>query len=413
MPPAALFVHNGVPSRFAFLAKALAGRGWQLALINERGKARLQGVATVEWSLSRGSTSGIYGPATRAEIDFLRGRAAAEAARNLKAQGFVPSVIIGHPGWGEMVFLGEVFPDTPQIQVAEFYYRSRGADVGFDPEFDEMDFDKQARVHAKNAALAMSYAEAACVVAPTTFQAQLLPPPLRSRCHVIHEGIDTELAHRRSISEVAISEGIAVTSATPTITFINRVLEPMRGFHIFMRALPPVLDALPAARVVIVGEDRTRGYGREAPGGGTWKQKMLAELGASVDTSRIHFVGVVPYERLLDILSVSTVHVYLTYPFVLSWSLLDAMACECLVIGSDTAPVREVIKPHANGLLVDFFDKTALFEKIVHVCRNQGQFADLRLAARRTILADYDRRLKCEPAWLALIDQVLLEANGR
>jgi len=303
--------------------------------------------------------------------------------------------------------MNEVFPGVPQIQIAEYYYRSQGGDVGFDPEFGEAQFDDRARVHALNAALALSYADAYQIVAPTPFQASLLPRPFQDRCQIIHEGVDTELARPQGNAEIKLSPGTTLSRGMPIVTFVNRVFEPMRGFHIFMRALPRVLDALPSAHVVIVGADGKNGYGAPAPNGATWRQAMLTELGNTIDTTRVHFTGPIRYEQLLKVFSVSTAHVYLTYPFVLSWSLLDAMACECLVIGSDTAPVRDLLKSNVNGILVDFFDHIGLANVIIGACSNPDRFTQLRRAARQLIVNDYDRRSKCEPAWLSLIDDVL------
>jgi glycosyltransferase involved in cell wall biosynthesis len=188
------------------------------------------------------------------------------------------------------------------------------------------------------------------------------------------------------------------------ITFINRNFEPLRGFHIFMRALPRLLAEVPEAEVVLIGSDG-RGYGGESEGR-SWKQRMLEELGERIDPKRLHFLGHVPYDQMLSALSISSAHVYFTYPFVLSWSLLDAMASECLVIASDTAPVRDVIEHGSNGLLVDFFDVDALSAALVRACREPAAFAPLRKAARETVVSRYDRQDVCLPGWLDLIDSV-------
>jgi glycosyltransferase involved in cell wall biosynthesis len=402
-----LFVHNGSPGRFAFLARALSQRGWRCALVNGPAGSDLPGATTVRWQLRRGSTAGIFPAATRAEADLMRGRAAADAACKLKAGAFDPQLIIGHPGWGEMVFMREVFPRARQIQLGEFYYRSSGADVGFDREFDRLDFDEQARVHAKNAILAMSYAEADRIAVPTPFQASLLPKVFQPRVSIIHEGIDTAVARPQPQAEVRLNRGLIFDRRTPVVTFANRFFEPMRGFHIFMRTLPRLLAELPDLHVLMIGSDKPQGYGKPPPAAKTWKQIMLQELEGRLDLGRIHFTGQMSYPNFLSALSISAAHVYLTYPFVLSWSLLDAMACECLVIGSNTAPVRDVIRPNVNGLLVDFFDQEGLAKSLIAACRDPERYRPLRRAARETIVEHFDRASVCEPAWLALIDEVL------
>jgi glycosyltransferase involved in cell wall biosynthesis len=402
-----LFVHNGPAGRFAFLAHALLQRGWRGALINDPEGRDLPGINTVRWQRSRGTTAGIFELAIRSEADLIRARAAADGALKLRAAGFEPDLIIGHPGWGEMAFMREVFPSARQIQIGELYYRSRGADLDFDMEFATDSFDARVRAVAKNAVLAMSYAEADRIVVPTPFQASLFPPVFQPCIVIIHEGIDTARAKPQTQAQFALPNGYVLDRSKPVVTFVNRYLEPMRGFHIFMRSLPRLLDQVPGLNVLIIGSDEPRGYGKPAPAGSRWKQVMLRELGSRLDMSRVHFTGRVSYERLLAALSISTAHIYWTYPFVLSWSLLDAMACECLVVGSDTAPVRDVIKSGENGLLVDFFDHDGLANAVTTACREPERFAALRRAARQTVLSKYDRASVCEPAWLNLIDDLI------
>lgn len=405
--PAGLFVQNGPRNRFGFIAHALVQRGWSCALINGEGGSELPGCRTVRWKPDRQPTAGIFPPAERAELDLMRGRFAADGALKLKADGFVPNLIIGHPGWGEMLFMREVFPKARQIQIGEFYYRTSGADVGFDPEFEQYDFDFQVKVHAKNATLAMSLAEADRIVAPTQFQAGLLPEVFRPRISVIHEGIDTAVARPKLNPQLRTQSGYILDRTRPVVTFVNRRFEPLRGFHIFMRALPRLLADIPDVHVLLVGMDAPGGYGKNAPPGTSWKQVMLNELKGRLDLPQIHFTGPISYELLLTAFGLSAAHTYLTYPFVLSWSLLDAMACECLIVGSDTAPVREVIEPGVNGLLVDFFAHDALAATLTAACREPERFAALRKTARETVVSRFDRATVCEPAWLALIDEVL------
>lgn len=410
--PSALFIHNGTPGRFEFIARGLLQKGWRLVLINGQGGNELTDVPTHRFKLKRAFTPGIFPPVKQLEKDFIFGRATAEVATKLKAQGFAPDVIVGHPGWGEMLFLSEVFPDARQIQVGEYYYHSRGADVGFDPEFGPVEFGTKIRVHARNATLALSHMSATRIVSATPFQASMLPAVFQERVRVIHEGIDTAVARPNPHAVLSFKNGLRLDRTVPVVTFVNRILEPMRGFHVLMRSLPRLLAGLPSAHVMVVGADGAGGYGRQPPDGTTWKEYLLAELRGRFDASRVHFVGQTHYKLLIDILSVSAAHIYLTYPFVLSWSLLDAMACECLVIGSDTAPVRDVIRPGVNGLLVDFFDTNRLADQIVEVCRKPQAYAPLRTAARRTVVSGYDRETKCLPAWLNLIDEVLQDTHA-
>lgn len=401
-----LFVHNGRPGRFAFLAERFAERGWAMALINAPPGNDLPGARTIHWREDRRPTAGIFEPAVKAEADMLRGHAAARAAQELKAEGFAPDLIVGHPGWGEMLFLGEVFPGVPQIQLGELYYRSTGGETDFDPEFRGRGRGNFAIVPALNATLAMSYAEATRIVVPTPYQASRFPAVFGPLIATIHEGVDTALVQRRSRARVTLAGGPLPPDA-PVVTFVNRHFEPLRGFHTMMRALPSLLRAVPDVQVLMIGSEASKGYGIKPPEGETWKGRMLAELDGRLDLSRVHFVGPIGHDDLVTLYSLSSAHVYLTYPFVLSWSLLEAMACECLIVGSDTAPVRDVIRHGENGLLVDFFDPEALAATLATACLDGARYDPLRRAARATVLADYDRRTVCEPAWLRLVDEIL------
>jgi glycosyltransferase involved in cell wall biosynthesis len=405
--PKILFIHNGSPGRFNFLASAFASREWECTLIGPPEEIDLPGARNLRYQHGRSSSADIFKLAAKAEVDLIRGQDAAELALKLKAEGFVPDLIIGHPGWGEMVFLGEVFPGAKQIQIGEWYYYTLGGDIDFDPEFATPTFADQCWVYAKNAVWALSAVEADRIVSPTKLQASAFPDVLQPRISVIHEGIDTAIAKPGHAASLKLPNGIELTRETPVVTFVNRRFEPGRGFHTFMRALPRFLAAMPTAHVMLVGSEDSRIYGVPPKGHKTWKEAMLAEVGAKLDAARVHFVGLVNYQTLLKVFSISTAHVYMTYPFVLSWSLLDAMACEALVIGSDTAPVREVIRDGENGFLVDFFDHAALADKLTEICSNPNGYGRIRRAARGTILAEFDQKAVCLPAWLKLVDDVL------
>jgi glycosyltransferase involved in cell wall biosynthesis len=401
-----LFVHNNFPGRFEFLLPSLRSAGHQCVAIAQGGR-QVDGIPLMTWKASRSSTPGLFDLAVRAEADLIRGRAAADCALQLKASGFVPDLIIGHPAWGEVTFMKEIFPEARQILVGEFYYKSKGGDVGFDPEFSDGGVSDGFKVHGKNAVMAMSYAEADRIIFPTPFQGSAFPPALRDRALIIHEGIDTDFIHRRPGARLKLGDGRELDGSAPVVTFINRVFEPMRGFHIMMRALPELLMAVPDVTVLMIGSEKTSGYGAAAPEGGTWRSHMMKEVGDRIDPQRVLFTGPVPHETMLTALSLSWAHVYYTYPFVLSWSALESMACECVFVGSDTPPVRDVVDHGINGLLVDFFDFGALSNTLIEACRYPERFAPLRTAARQTVLQHYDQKRICLPAWLKVIEELL------
>jgi glycosyltransferase involved in cell wall biosynthesis len=401
-----LFVHNNFPGQFGFIASALKQRGMRCAAIGSE-TSRSDVIPVRTWKLARGTGKDIFPLAIRAEADLLRGRAAAEVAVGLRDQGFNPQLIIGHPGWGETTLLSEVFPNARQILHGEYWYNAEGGDVGFDKEFGELDQEGRFRIAAKNACMALAYVQADRIVSPTAWQASQFPPTLRDCITVIHEGVDTAAIKPRPNAKISFASGTVLDRSTPMITFINRNLEPLRGFHVFMRALPELLQEVPEAHVVIIGHTEGTGYGGEVPGGGTWRSKMLKELEGRLDMSRMHFAGRVPHNIMLDVLSISAAHVYFTYPFVLSWSLLEAMASECLILGSDTPPVREVVQDGVNGRLIDFFDVKGLSRAMIEACQRPADFQDLRRNARKTVVEGYDQKTRCRPAWLKVVDEVL------
>ena len=402
-----LFVHSNFPGQFGFVAQALLARGMRCEAIASATSRQMPGIPLSRWGIKRGSTPGIFVPAVRAEADCIRGRAAAECALMLRQKGFVPDLIIGHPGWGETLFLRDIFPKAKQIIYGEYYYRAEGGDVGFDPEFGEVSVDERFRVHAINATLALALSEANRIVCASRFQASLLPPIFAARMTIIHEGIDTAAVRPNRDASLTLANGRLLDRSLPIVTFINRRFEPLRGFHIFMRALPKVLAEVPDCQAVLIGADETGGYGKPAPANTTWKKHYPAEIEGRCDKSRLHFTGRIPYRQMLAALSISLAHVYYTYPFVLSWSLLEAMASECLVVCSDTAPVRDVVQDGKNGLLLDFFDVDLLARTLITACREPERFSSLRKAARQTVVDEFDRARLCLPAWMRLVDEVL------
>lgn len=398
-----LFVHNNFPGQFGQVAYALAQRGHRVKAIASATGGKVRGVEVSTYGATRAPAADIYPLARRIEGDLIRGRAAFEVAVRLQQQGFSPQLIVGHPGWGETLFLRQAFPRARQLIYAE-YYQSEDGEIGFDPEQGPWTLDDQVRGQSRNISFGTPYLEADRLVCPTPFQAGLLPPALAARTTVVHEGIDTDQLTPAPMARFGLADGRRVGRETPLITFVARKLEPLRGFHTFLRALPQVMSALPHAQVLIIGSEG-QGYGFRAPGDG-WKARYLAEVEDRLDLSRLHFTGRVTHADLRLALQASSAHVYFTYPYVLSWSLLEAMACGALVIGSDTAPVRDVVQPGVNGLLCDFFDVPGLASLLIDACEHPAQFAPLRLAARRTA-EGYDLQRVCLPAWLGLVDEML------
>jgi glycosyltransferase involved in cell wall biosynthesis len=331
------------------------------------------------------------------------GRIVAKALLQMKSRGAVPDLIVAHPGWGESLFVKDVFPHVPLLQYFEFFFSAEAADVGFDPE-SPTTLDGLCRLRMRNAAYLSALQASDAGVSPTQWQRSRFPPEYRDRIAVVHDGVDTAAVHPDPAA-VFEWQGQRFVAGEPIVTFVARNLEPYRGFHVFMRCLPELLSRNPKARVVIVGGDSVS-YGRKHPSGRSWRRVLLDELGDRLDTSRVCFTGKLPYAQYLKLLQVSAAHVYLTYPFVLSWSMLEAMAAGALLIASRTAPVEEVLVDGANGCLVDFFDPAALVERVTQALAQPKRFAPLRQAARETVVTRYDLRAVCLPASLELLRSV-------
>lgn len=400
-----LFIHQNFPGQFLHLAPELAKRGHQCLALTDAKNNRASAIPVLRY---KHDTPEVDPAATRLGRNYTlmsdRGVSVARAARQLRDErGYTPDVIFGHSGWGETLFLKEVWPSAKLIVYAEFYYKGVGADVGFDPEFSTAGFDQVMIAQGRTAHLGQALLHADAGVSPTEWQASTYPAPLRRMISVIHDGVDTDALAPDPAARFALPDGRVLHAGDEVLTFVNRNLEPYRGYHIFMRALPAVLKARPEAQVVIVGGDEVS-YGVAPKGEKGWKEHILAEMRDQLDLPRVHFMGKVPYANFRALLHVSRVHAYLTYPFVLSWSMIEAMAAGCHIVASDTAPVTEAITDGQNGTLVNFFDVAAWSEKLTEALANPARFQPLRDAARQTALARYDLRRHCLPRMVDFVE---------
>jgi glycosyltransferase involved in cell wall biosynthesis len=310
------------------------------------------------------------------------GHRVAETFDAMARLGQVPDIVFGHIGWGSMMFVKDVLPRVPTLGYCEFFYRAEGADIGFAPE-DQPDSETRKRLRLRNVAQLVSLEAMDGGVSPTNWQRSLYPNDVRQRIAVCHEGVDTRRFRPDPTASLKLPDGRVLKAGDPPIvTFVARDLEPYRGFPQALQAAAKVVRRHPDALFVFVGGDGVS-YGAPPPGGGSWKDHLLESL--DVPRERLIFPGVVPHSVLRQLFQISAAHLYLTYPFVLSWSVLEAMACGALVIGSETAPVQEVIRSGRNGLLVPFFDTDALAETILRVLAHPDDFRELRIAARRTV----------------------------
>lgn len=403
-----LFIHQNFPGQFKFLAPALARQGHQVAAMTmqQTDLREWQGVRLFPYAASRGTTPNVHPWVSDFETKTIRGEACFRAALTLRAEGFTPDLVIAHPGWGESLFVKAVWPQVKLGIYCEFFYHAQGADVGFDPEFPSTDAGAVCRLQLKNLNYLLHFEQADAGLSPTEWQASTFPPRLRPKISVIHDGIDTDVVAPASGVSLTLGGKLTLTRNDEVVTFVNRNLEPYRGYHVFMRALPRLLKARPNARILIVGGDGVS-YGARAPEGRRWKDILAAEVRphvADADWARVHFLGNLPYRQFIPLLQLSTVHVYLTYPFVLSWSLLEAMSAGCAVVASDTAPLREAIRDGETGRLVDFFDADGLAEQVAALLGDDAQRRRLGSHARAFARANYDLWSVCLPRQLAWVE---------
>ena len=404
-----LFVHQNFPGQYLHIARSLSkARHIRLTALTVEPQAdqAISNLNLLRYGLDRANTPNIHPWALETETKVIRGEACARAAHQLALKGYKPNLICAHPGWGESLFLREIWPNTPILHYQEFFYNTHNSDLDFDSELQSnQTWENKAKASMKNAAIQLALEASSWNISPTNFQKSTFPSSWQDAISVIHDGIDANIAKPGpSNNELTISDSLKLRQGEPIVTFVNRTLEPYRGFHSFVRAIPEIQRLHPKAKIIIVGKTEGVSYGSACPNG-EWKDYFLQEIDGMYDPSKVHFAGSLSYPQYLKLLQLSQAHVYLTYPFVLSWSCLEAMSTGCAVIGSSTAPVQEIIHDGHNGLLVDFFDYQAIANTIAKVLQDRELAETLGTNARATILKDYSIE-KCLPRQIALMDMV-------
>ena len=380
----ALFIHQNSPGQLRHLAMHLAQRpGVEVLAIGRETAPGMEGIQLLRYRPHREPSKETHQYVQTFESAVLYGQQVLRVLLDIRSQGYRPDVVVSHPGWGETLYVKLAFPDTKLIHYTEYYYRLEGADAGFDPEFP-LTMESAAFITSRNPLHLFNIEQCDVGITPTHWQKSLYPAAYHDKIHVIHEGVNVDQLGPDPEAFIKFPNGKELRPGDPVVTYVARNLEPYRGFHCFMRALPELLEAHPDCQVLVVGGDDVSygDYPNDAP---NWREKMLSEC--HVDLERVHFLGKVNYDLYRCILQISAVHVYLTYPFVLSWSVLEAMACGCLLVASDTAPVREVVSHGENGWLFDFFDRRALVEYMLYALSNPPEAAALRANAQQSAQA--------------------------
>jgi len=399
-----IFIHQNFPAQYVHVAQHLAqAPNNQIYFITQAEHNELPGVVKLVYKPEHPAKSNCHPYTASFDIAVRTGAAVADICRRLADIGVRPDLLVGHCGWGETLFVKDVFPGVPLLANFEYFYHPVGADVGFDPEFAPSCVDDSPRLLVRNALNRLSFAHSDWGHTATVWQRSLFPAAMQPDISVVHEGVDTRRVRPNRKAWLKLGrDGIALSRDDEVITYIARNLEPYRGFHVFMRALPEILRRRPSAHVLIAGGDGIS-YG-EVPAGACYRELLLEELAGRLDPDRVHFLGHIPYAVYLNVLQVSSVHVYLSYPFVLSWSFIEAMAAGCLLVASATAPVLEVLRDRENGLAVDFFDSEALCDRIDEVFEHPDRMQALRHAARTTTIKNFDLKSNTLPRWLELLN---------
>jgi glycosyltransferase involved in cell wall biosynthesis len=412
-----LYVHQNFPAQFGHIARYLVqSRGWQCTFLSETPPGQVEGVEKIQYQVSGGAIQQTHFCSRTFENAVWRADAVFTALRRRKERDpqWRPDLIVGHSGFGSTLFLSELFPNTPIVNLFEYYYSPHGPDSDMDFRRDlgwPTPVEKYNRTRCRNAMILLDMHNCDAAYTPTEFQKSRFPAEYQSKLQTIFDGVDRSVYHDyqdllRQPDAPRTVAGITIPPNTRLVTYVSRGLESMRGFDIFMRTAQRIEQEYPDVLFMVVGADRVA-YGGDLSHihpATSFKQWVLARHGT--DLTKFRFTGLLPPAELGQVLAASDLHIYLTVPFVLSWSMMNAMSCGAVVLGSDTAPVREMIRDGHNGLLADFFDVDALAEKSVRVLSDPAAYRPLGHAAEKLISDQYNLDVVL-PKMLNLYDRAI------
>ena len=379
-----LFVHKNFPAQFGHIARHLVQHhGYQCSFVCELPPGTFDGIERLQYKIDGGATKDTHYCSRTFENATWHAHSIYET---MKARpDIVPDLIVGHSGFGSTLFLADLY-ECPIVNYFEYYYHSKDSDLDFRTEFPSKELDRL-RSRTRNAMILLDLQTCRAAYAPTCWQASLLPEQYQPKLEAIFDGIDTSIWHRRADLPRRIGDR-EIPADTRIVTYVSRGFESMRGFDIFMKVAKRICDARDDVIFVCVGTDRVC-YGGDLNRieEQSFREHVLAQ--DDYDQSRFLFTGRVPPLELVEILSLSDLHIYLTVPFVLSWSMMNALACGCTVLASDTAPVQEMIRHGENGLLAGFFDVDRFSELALEVLADPEAFRHLGRAGAEMIERDY------------------------
>ncbi len=401
-----LFMHQNFPGQYKSLAGHMAATGQHdVVAISKREQDLIKGVRHIKYKPEFKATPTTFPDLARLEEHIHFGQLAARKAIELKQSGFTPDIICVHPGWGEAMYLRDVWPDAPQLHYCEFHFHARRG-VHANLKNKGIPIASAFRSRTRNVLGLFSMEDADWGISPTGWQYSQFPELFKRKMSIIHEGINMSNCQPNPNAEFPLPNKVKLTAADEVVTYVSRNLEPTRGFPQFMRAAEILCRERPNCQIVVVGGDEVS-YSDGLPDGETFKERMLKEV--ELDLDRVHFVGKLPYLYYLRLLQISSAHVYLTTPFVLSWSFLESMSVGCAIVASATQPVQEVMVDGKQGLLVEFDDPPAIAARVCELLDGKHDIRALRRAARQTI-AERFRLQDCLRAQLSLVEDI---ANGR
>jgi glycosyltransferase involved in cell wall biosynthesis len=396
-----LFIHQNFPAQFGHIAAYLIKKkGFRCTFLSEAPPANVEGIERIQYQVAGGATERTHFCARTFENAMWHSQAIYEA---LAARSDIqPDLIVAHSGFLSTIFLRELYK-CPIVNYFEFYYLTQGSDMDFRPDFPYPAI-KLLRARARNANLLLDLENCDIGYSPTRWQRNLFPENYRSKIRVAFDGVDTTFwrplpEKTRRIANWVVPEGVRV------VTYVSRGLESIRGFDIFMKTAKLLCQRRRDLVFFVVAEDRIC-YGGDAEfiGGNSFKQWVLAR--DNYDLSRFIFTGLLPPAKLVELFSLTDLHIYLTVPFVLSWSLMDALACGATVLASNTAPVSEVIKHGQNGLLADFFDVEGIADLAGKVLDNPGAYRPLGQNGVEMVRDRYSLEV-CLPRMLDIFEEAL------
>lgn len=381
-----LFLHDNFPAQFGVFGKYLAQRGWDVWFGTQRKNSSLSGLKVFNYAPHREVTEKIHPYVGGFEKAVLNGQGFARTALKVKEKGLSPDIVMAHSGWGPGLYVKDIWPHAKYVGYFEWYYTSDAPDITFLNESDR-NLDDDLRSRTRNAAIHMDLTSCDAGLVPTAFQKSQFPSCYDDKLTVMHDGIDTQMYKPAENAKLQLPD-LDLSKADEVITYATRGMEPYRGFPEFMKALELVLKERPNAHAVIVGEDRVA-YGRKLKDGDSYKQRALKEC--DLDLDRVHFTGLLPRDQYLKVLQASSAHVYLTIPFVLSWSMMESMSAGCAMVSSDVAPVREMAgDDDTRLLLVDHRKPGEIADAVMRLLDDRDQAASLGKAAREFIVENYD-----------------------